>query len=191
MNLYIPKHLRNLKIIDNMCQMIQDYADNYIVDREEAFDNYYYYLKVDPVKRFLHFCINKWDEDDEEHKDENYDSVIKYISKLFYSVKGTVKVLEYMKRYLNLKITNLIYSVEVLSFTIEEVTLTDIDEKIYYDALIDFLNALLYFKSVNIRIELIKLNLSNELKNYIGKGVITYEEYKPIQYTEEIEEEIE
>ena len=94
-----------------------------------------------------------------------------------------------MQRYLNLKITNIIYSVEVLSFTIKEVTLTDIDEKIFYDALIDFLKDLLYFKQVTIRIELIKSNLSNELNNYVGTGVITYEEYNPIQYTEYLEED--
>lgn len=188
MKLYIPKHLRNLKVIDDMCRLIQGYVEEgYLEDRTTAFDNYYYYLKVDPVKRFLHFCIDDWSE--EEDRDENYESVIKYISKLFYSVKGTVKVLEYMQRYLNLKITNIIYSVEVLSFTIEEVTLTDIDEKIFYDALIDFLEALLYFKNVSIRIELINLHLSNELNNYIGTGVISYEEYRPIQYTEYLEEE--
>lgn len=187
MNLYIPKHLRRLKIIDDMCKLIQEYVDEGLLeDRTTAFDNYLYYLKVDPVKRFLHFCINSWEDGDRE---ENYESVIKYLSKLFYSVKGTVKVLEYMQRYLNLKITNIIYSVEVLSFTIEEVTLVDIDEKIFYDALIDFLEALLYFKNVNIRIELINLHLSNELNNFVGSGAITYEEYRPIQYTEYIEEE--
>lgn len=186
MNLYIPKHLRKLKIIDNMCNMIQEYVDEGLLeDRTTAFDNYYYYLKVDPVQKFLRICINSWDDE----RKENYDSVIKYLSKLFYSVKGTVKVLEYMKHYLNMKITNEIYSVQILSFTIEEVTLTDIDEKIFHDALIDFLNALLYFKSVTIRIELIKLNLSNSLNNYIGAGTITYEEFNPIQYTEYLEEE--
>ena len=183
MNLYIPKHLRKLKIIDDMCRLIQGYVDDGLLeDRTTAFDNYYYYLKVDPVKRFLHFCINSWEDGSRE---ENYESVIKYLSKLFYSVKGTVRVLEYMQRYLNLKITNIIYTVEVLSLTIEEVTLEDIDEKIFYDALIDFLEALLYFKHVNVRIELIKLHLSNELNNFVGSGIITYEEYKPIQYIEE------
>jgi hypothetical protein len=188
MNLYIPKHLRRLRIIDNMCRLIQVYSDDYLEDRTTAFDNYRYYLKIDPVKRFLHFCINSW-EDNSNGENENYESVIKYLSKLFYSVKGTIKVLEYMKRYLNLKITRETYSIQVLSFTLEEVTLTDIDEKIFYDALLDFLEALLYFKTADIKIELIKLYISNEPNNCIGTGIITYEEYKPTQYIENLEEE--
>lgn len=184
MNIYIPKHLRKLKVVDDMCKLIQGYADSdYSKETSASFDDYFYYLKVDPVKRFLYFCIDSWSNN--EGREENYESVIKYISKLFYSVKGTVKVLEYMQRYLNLEITNIIYSVEVLSFTIKEVNLVDIDEKIFYDSLIAFLEALLYFKSVDIRVELINLHLSNELNNYVGAGIITYKECNPVQYIEE------
>ena len=183
MKLYIPKHLRKLKIIDDMCKLIQGYVDEGMLeDRTTAFDNYHYYLKVDPVKRFLHMCINRWDDEDRE---ENYESVITYLSKLFYSVKGTVKVLDYMKRYLNLNIIESTYTVEVLILTIEEVTLVDIDEKIFYEALIDFLKALLYFKNITITVELINLHISNELSNYLGTGVVTYEEYRPNLYVEE------
>ena len=165
-----------------MCKLIQEYVNSgKLEDRTTAFDNYYYYLKVDPVKRFLHFCIDKWEDGERE---ESYESVITYLSKLFYSVKGTVKVLDYMRRYLNLNIIELIYTVEELSFTIEVVNLVNIDEKIFYDALVDFLKALLYFKNLNIKIELINLNISNELYNYLGTGVVTYEEFRPEVYIE-------
>ncbi len=181
MNIYIPKHIRNIKVVGKMCDLIEKYTESgmYVDSTKDSFNNYYYYLKTDPVNRFLHFCISETDWE-ENHPDEEYESVIAYISRMFYSVKGTCQVLEYMKRYLDLNITNIRYTVKKLSFTIPEITLIDIDEKIYYDALIDFLSALLYFREADIKIELINLWLSNTLRNYTGAQIITYKEYTAV-----------
>ena len=58
MNIYIPKHIREIGVVDTMCDLIGDYADpekGYSLDPTTAFNNYYYYLNTDPVNRFLHF----------------------------------------------------------------------------------------------------------------------------------------
>lgn len=184
MNIYIPKHIKKIGVVDKMCELIDKYSSsNMYVDNTaiNSFNDYYYYLKADPVNRFIHFCIpeSKWIE---EGNTEDYDSVIQYISRMFYSVKGTYQVLEYMKKYLKLDMRDVVYTVRLLRFTIESVTLSDIDEAIYYSALIDFLEALLYFANVDIKINIINLELSNTLRNYIGVHITTYKEYTAVRY---------
>lgn len=185
MNIYIPKHIRNIGVVSKMCELIEKYADSkmYVDNTSNSFNNYYYYLKTDPVNRYLHFCIpeSDWIENEEQHPGQEYESVISYLSRMFYSVKGTFQVLEYMKKYLNLEMTYN-YTVKNLSITISEVTLSDIDEGIYYNALMDFLKALLYFDSAVITINLINLQLSNTLRNYTGVHIVTYKEYTTVNY---------
>ena len=183
MNIYIPNHIRKIGIVDKMCKLIEAYSTAYKDNSADSFNDYYYYLNTDPVKKFLHFCIpeSEWNTNG-EHKNEDYESVISYISRLFYSVKGTCKVFDLMKKYLNLEIDNITYNVKTLSFTISEVILVDIDEKVFYDSLIDFLNALLYFGSANIQIDVIKLHIANTLYNYTGANIVTYKEYTTVNY---------
>lgn len=184
MNIYIPKHIKKIGVVDKMCKLIEGYANSqYVVNIEDSFNNYNYYLKTDPVIKFLHICISR-DTWNNNHPSEDYDSVISYISRLFYSTKGTCKVFDYIQKYLELDIYDIQYTVKKLSFTIREVNLVDIDEKVFYDSLIDFLEALLYFGEVTIRIENIKLWLSNTLQNYIGEKTITYKEYTTVRYGE-------
>ena len=184
MNIYIPKHIRKIGVVSKMCELIELYSSNpdLYLDPTTSFNDYYYYLKTDPVNRFLHICIpeSTWTE---LHPIEDYESCISYLSRLFYSVKGTIQALEYIKSYLGLEMTYK-YTVESLKITIKEITLTEIDEKIYYDALIDFLNALLYFRKVEIKIELIKLHLGNSLHNYTGSCIVTYKDYTTVRYNE-------
>lgn len=184
MNIYIPKHIRKIGVVSKMCELIEKYAESgmYTDNTLDSFNSYYYYLKTDPVNRFLHFCIPEitWSD---KHPNEDYESCISYISRLFYSVKGTYQVIEYMKRYLELEFEDpIVYTVNTLRFTIKEITLTEIDEKIYYEALLDFLGALLYFRKAEIKIELIKLHLGNSLHNFTGACIVTYKEYTAVRY---------
>lgn len=188
MNIYIPKHIRKIGVVSKMCELIELYSNNpdLQLDPTTSFNDYYYYLNTDPVNRFLHICIpeSTWNDGD-KHKDEDYESCISYLSRLFYSVKGTDQVLDFMSKYLGIEfVEKPKYTVELLKFTIKEVTLTEIDEKIYYDSLIDFLNALLYFRKVDIKIELIKLHLGNSLHNYTGSCIVTYKDYTTVRYNE-------
>jgi hypothetical protein len=182
MNIYIPKHIRKIGVVSKMCELIEKYAESgmYVDNMLDSFNDYYYYLNTDPVNRFLHFCIPEttWNE---THPNEDYESCISYLSRLFYSVKGTFQVLEFMKSYLGLDIEYK-YTVKNLKLTIKEITLTEIDEKVYYDSLVDFLKALLYFQNVEIKIELIKLHLGNTLHNFTGAHIVTYKEYTTVRY---------
>lgn len=192
MNIYIPRHIREIGVVSKMCELIEKYADSkmYVDNTSSSFNNYYYYLKADPINRFLHFCIpeSDWIENEDQHPGQEYESVISYLSRLFYSVKGTYQVLEYMNKYLNLGMTYT-YTVKTLDLTISEVTLSDIDEKIYYNALMDFLKALLYFDSAVITIDLVKLQLSNTLRNYTGAHIVTYKEYTTVKYPDPDEDQ--
>ena len=184
MKIYIPKHIEKIGVVKKMCDLLRAYVNSdYYVNMEDSFNDYYYYLNADPVKKFLHFCIKDTDWQS-THPDESYESVINYVSRLFYSIKGTYKVFEFMNKYLGFEITDIVYTVKNLSFTIKEVTLVDIDEKVFYDALIDFLEALLYFDKVDIRIELINLWISNKLTNYTGANIVTYKDYTTVNYDE-------
>ena len=97
MIIYIPKHIRNIGVVNTMCELIEGYNGSVY---ESNFNNYYYYLNTDPVNRFLHICISESDIGNEE----KYNNVINYISKLFYSVKGTLKVFDFMKKLPMLKL---------------------------------------------------------------------------------------
>lgn len=183
MNIYIPKHIRKIGVVSKMCELIEKYSESgmYVDNTIDSFNNYFYYLKTDPVNRFLNICIpeSEWKT---THPNEEYSACIEYLSRLFYSIKGTYQVLEFMKDYLGLQVTDIKYTVQELSFTIKEIELTDIDESVFYESLIDFLEALLYFRNVKIKIELIKLNLGNTLKNYTGANIVTYKEYTTVRY---------
>lgn len=178
MNIYIPKHIRNIGVVSKMCELIDAYNESGVyVDSSlsDSFKDYYYYLKIDPVFKFLGFCIP-------ESENYDYTSVISYLSRMFYSVKGTYQVLDYMGLYLGLGIRDIKYTVKNLSFTIPEITLTDIDENVFYDALVDFLEALLYFKDLKIKIETVNLQLENTLYNHTGARVVTYKKYTAKEY---------
>ena len=83
MKIHVPIHLRKIEVIDQMCKMIEEYGENFYIDTTDSFENYYYYLKLDPVKRFLNLCISRSD----LYSGQDYEVVINYLSRLFYSVK--------------------------------------------------------------------------------------------------------
>lgn len=179
MNIYIPQHLREIKIIDNLCRMIEGYADKFDPGRT-SFDDYREYLKSDPVKNFISLCIKDPVQRENETPAElleRYRDYINYISKCFYSVKGTQVVFEYMRRYLDkLEVgEEVIYNGETLSISLKNVELSD--EFIFQDALRKFLNALLYFKDFSINNNHVTLNIRSDIKNYIATGLVQYKEF--------------
>lgn len=168
MNIYIPSHLRKIGVIGKMCEAIQEYA-NYWEDTESSFDDYYYYLKIDPVKRFLNLCISE----DSIVSGENYETVINYLSRLFYSVKGTVKVFEYMRRYLGLSIQGeIIYTTKYIEITLAEISLSD--EERFITCLSEFLSALLYYGELRLHVGTINMSLSSDIRSLVSGDVIGY-----------------
>lgn len=170
MKVYIPNHLKNLTIIDQLSKLIQGYSE-YYEETYNSFDDYYYSLRNDPVKKFISICIPSLD-----NKDQSYEDVVNYISRLFYSVKGTIKVFEYMKNYLGLVFEgDLVYTTKYIKFKLGELTLSD--ENLFYESLESFLNSLLYFQKLEILSDSINLVLKGEINNYVGVELDSFNKF--------------
>ena len=84
MNIYIPSHIRrNLRIVDQMCKMIE----NFYQSNENGInsDPYYYYytsINYDPVKKFIGICLSN----NLLNNSSDWDNIFNYLTKLFYSI---------------------------------------------------------------------------------------------------------
>lgn len=169
MKIYIPKHLKEVGIFRDLGRMITEYEENY-VPPVTSFDDYQLYTKIDPVLRFVSFCIS------EDQVEEDYESVLEYVTRMFYSVRGTRKVFEYMVRYLGIVFKGEpVYTVRTLSFSIED--RPEYDASLFNYHLVEFLNYLLYFESLNYNPSS-DLIISEDIKFYCGVGVKTYKLYE-------------
>lgn len=172
MKIYIPTHLENLKVIEQLSDLIRGYSDHYTVS-QGSFDYYYYYYTSDAVKRFISLCILP----ESLPEGQDYESVLGYLSKMFYSVKGTLKVFDYMRTYLGIPFTgDIIYTVEEIRFEISEVT--TVDMSLYISCMKDFLDALLYYSDLESAINTLNLIITGKISNSISTGMISYKEYK-------------
>lgn len=204
MDLYIPEHLRKIGVIKQLCTLIEEYSKVYEEDVEDSFDDYDYALKVDPVKKFLGFCLPEdrvydedtengggfweWNEETESYirvswdKDtQDYNTTINYLAKLFYSVKGTTTVLTYMKRYLGLKIVgDITYTPHHIEFYVEELEVAD--EGLFRDALEDFLSALLFYEELNVNFGKVVLSVRSDIKSYMNGGAVCFRYYTADPY---------
>lgn len=170
MKIFIPKNLTNIEIISQLKKMIDGYAE-YYSETQGSFDNYYYYLKNDDVKRFIGLCIK---EEDLNSANE-YSEVLNYISRLFYSVKGTPLVFDYIEKYLGIKLSNISYDAKTISFEIDCIETNNIN--MFISSFRNFLNALLYFGELKATIEMMKLIIKGEIKTNVSSGIIRYKEF--------------
>lgn len=169
MRIYIPQHLREVEIIDQLYQMIAAYGEEYSSDSTDSFENYQSSLASDPVKKFLEYCISEED----MGEDQDYDEVINYLAELFYSVKGTIKIFDYMERYLNLNLDgDILYDSNEV--TINFVDLDVSNETLFYELLTDFLDALIYYTNLNTNIGTTNLNIENSITAYVGGSLRSY-----------------
>ena len=170
MKIYIPKNLTNIEIVSQLKKMIDGYAE-YYEETSGSFDNYYYYLKNDDVKRFITLCISEETLD----SSQEYSEVINYISRLFYSVKGTPLVFNYIEKYLGIKLKNIVYTAETISFEVEEIETFNINS--FVNSLRNFLSALLYYGELTSTIEMINLIIKGEIHTNVSSGIIRYKEF--------------
>lgn len=175
LNVYIPVHLRKIKIIDQLQKLISEKKSNPAYNEEEiddSFESYNSYLANDPVETFVKFCLPK-----ESIKVGDYETVITYITHLFYLVKGTIKVIDFMKKYLNLKMNeDFFYSPKKIRLSFKE--LNTLNDSLFYDLLLNFLNELLYFNSSVINVSTSNLDLKDSVENTIGCKMITYKTHQ-------------
>ena len=177
MNIYIPQHLKKIGIFSDMCKMIEAYAQNY-EDPTSSFDSYQSYMKIDPVMRFIGYCIK------EVREDQDYQVVLEYLTRMFYSVRGTRKVFDYMRRFLGINfIGEPVYTIKSISFTLDS-SLVGEDISLFNRYLTEFLNYLLYYESLSYRIDGLGLEIKDNLEFYGGIGVITFKIYKDVEIDE-------
>lgn len=191
MIIYIPSHLeKTIPIVKQLSSMIQGYSEEYgTQDSLGSFDYYYTHYSSDAVKKFIELCLLREDYE-EDYEDGYYDGMINYLTKLFYSVKGTLKVFQYMEEYLGIEFkTNtegakFKYSINEVQFEIEEVTTTDIS--VYISRMKDFLSALLYYGDLGAIIDTVNLIISEEISNNGTLGINRYKEFTVTEvYSEE------
>jgi hypothetical protein len=130
-------------------------------------------MKIDPVLRFVGFCIKKG----EDQSQEEYQAIIDYVTRLFYSVRGTRRVFDYISRYLGIKfVGNPVYTVKTISFSIENDT-TWYDVSLFNSYLLEFLECLLYYESLSYKVDL-NLNIQETKEFYYGVDIMTYKIYQ-------------
>lgn len=174
MKIYIPRHLLKLPLINQMAQLIQAYSQE-ITGEEEWQDNWL--VRNDPVLKFLYICINN----KMIGEGQDIDSVISYLAKLFYSVKGTLKVFEYMKKYLGLEIDgDITYNVSSISLRVSNVNQTN--EENFSDSLENFLRALVYFRDMKLEMNGVDLDIESSISNNVGGNSLTYRIFQPVIY---------
>lgn len=166
MTLYIPPHLRKIGILGKMCQVIEAYGEQY-QEKPGSFDDYQLYLKIDPVKRFIGMCLSSTPE------------IINYLTRCFYELSGTTRVLDLLvEGYLSpILLLDYKYTVDRLYLHFSELT-SSFDEGLFYDNLREFLDALLYFGDLKIDIDGLTLNLEGTINSALSPGIKCYGYYK-------------
>lgn len=162
MRITIPTHLRNLDIVDQMYKMMVEYTKEYgdISSDSNSLENRAY----DFIYEFLNIVLP-----------DNDEPTNRYLASLFYKSKGTLSILDYLEKYLGLIYKEKpIYNIDRLELNFESVSGSNLLN--FTPALINFLNALLYFDELNILIDKFKLQISSSLSNKSSNMCIFYKE---------------
>lgn len=153
--------------------MIEEYGMNYYSETTNNFDDWKYNLGSDPVIRFISRCKPKT----ETETDEEYEGKINYLVRMFYSVKGTTLVLEYLRYYLSGKLFTGItyeYSPEVLKITMEGLN-SSIDPELFFKEQKEFLDALIYQGTKEEEISgNLKLTIEEKFANHSSANILVY-----------------
>lgn len=177
MKIYIPQHLREVDIIDQLYRMIEAYGQEYSDSTENSFGEYQISQTSDPVKKFIELCISE----DSIGEDQDYDEVVNYLSKLFYSVKGTIKIFDYMAKFLNLDLDgDILYDSQEI--TMNFIGLNVSNEALFYQLLKDFLDALIYYTKLNTNIDTANLTIQSNFTAYVGGSLRSYKKIEVEPY---------
>ena len=172
MRIYIPQHLKKLGIFKDLCRMIEKYESEY-KDPTSSFDSYQSYMKIDPVLRFVSFCIVKKD----DQSQSEYQAILDYVTRLFYSVRGTSRVFDYISRYLGIEfVGNPVYTIKSVSFSIKN-NFEWYDVSLFNSYFTEFLNYLLYYENISYKVDL-GIRVEENKDFYCGIGIKTYKIYR-------------
>lgn len=200
MNIYIPKYLRErVKIVDQLYNMIREYYDEYSKTTEpDSFDQFRFSRRNDYVVRFLDYVIPlKYTtaeingETVSVEDKTTRETALNYLSKLFYSVKGTYKVLDYLIDYNILNADNnwwdlnnsnsnkvdISYTARSIDIKVDKLP-DGLDRELYCDYLEKFLCALLYFEFLTINIGEMSSSMSERTEVHLNRGQSFYQAYE-------------
>jgi hypothetical protein len=177
MFVYIPRHLEKIEIVSQMTQLLSGYVSTYgDPEASKSFDYYYYYYTVDPVKNFIRMCLYPSGTDSEDT------GVLWYLIRLFYSVKGTPKVLDLMESELGLEFVpdpsgrKYTYDNNKITYELKNVSTFNLDS--FMEAQEKFLGALLYYHDLTAVIDNARLYVSDTLESDISVLGWTYTNYE-------------
>lgn len=171
--IFIPQHLKKLPVISDFYKLLDAYEtenplntiNTYLAgNAEEVITR----KKEDPVYYFIWYTIEK------EYNGVSLgylNNIVTYLTKLFYSVKGTRKVFEYMESRLFLSFSshpdfedgNIVFQLDNVA------EFSDSASTNFNQALINFLNRLLYFRKSQNTYDTVKIEI-NETFNYSIQG---------------------
>ena len=105
----------------------------------------------------------------------NYWAEMNYLTKLFYTVKGTKKVIEFAKKFIpSLSQAEITYSPDELKININQLA-ENIDENLYSQYIEGFFNALLIFKRFTCNINQANIVIDASLSSAVGVGVQAFQ----------------
>lgn len=135
-------HLLELPILQQLISLYEGYRDFYYETPSSTFQSYYTSMGIDPVRDFVEANIGS---DLEGKEGLDYENVLDYITRMFYSVKGTAKVFDYMDRFFPgiQRSGDIIYDGETLSLSLVLDSLLDNTVE-FREGLSKFLQTLLY-----------------------------------------------
>lgn len=171
MKIYIPKHIRSIPIIDSLRKMMLEYSKRK-KETVDSFSGYKDSLKVDPVYQFLNLVYPEgW---------EDKDTKLAYLSNLFYRVKGTYKVIDFLVSFGILgsweepagKAT---YNGRKISIYIPKIKY---DRDLYCTYLKNFLDALLFFDELFIEVGEIEMEVKGDVSSRIEHNTFNYRYYE-------------
>ena len=172
MKIYIPEHLRKIDVINQLYLMINEYSITYGSNNQygqTSLSDYQKSLSSDPVKNFIKLCISETN----IREDEDYEEVINYLSKLFYSVKGTIKVFEYMSKFLELDLDgDIIFDSKEVTINFKSLNVSN--ESLFFNSLKLFLDSLICYTKLNTNISSNRLTIDGEFINYVGGNIRSY-----------------
>lgn len=172
MTIHIPAHLDNIKIVSQLSSFIKAYSEQF-TESSGSFDHYYNQYTQDSIKKFIYLSL----EVSNVTESNNYNEVAIYLSRLFYSVKGSLRIFDYMKDYLKIPfVGEILYTINEIRFEVSEITTVDMEN--YISSMKDFISSLLYYNDLSITIDTIKLIVSGNIENIISSGIISYKEFK-------------
>ena len=172
MKLYIKENLKSIPIINQLYNIVRAYGLAYGGEEEQdSMEDYKYYLKNDYVQRFIDYVVLDDGSDAEVRKNK-----IIYLTSLFYCVKGTYKVLDYMIDYslVDAEITYTTKDITIAITTIPE----SLDRDLFCTYLEKFLSALLYFESLNITISSLSVSVMDNTVAALNYGKAFYQSYE-------------